>query len=49
MLIHRQNSYASRSRPSTSRREAQSREPVNKVKNLSVHGFAPQKTETFMF
>jgi hypothetical protein len=32
MLIHRQNSYAPRSKQLTGRREAQSRERVNKVK-----------------
>jgi hypothetical protein len=37
MLIHRQNSYAPCGKQRTGRREAQSREPVNKVKELSVH------------
>jgi hypothetical protein len=32
MLIHLQNSYALRGKQRTGRREAQSREPVNKVK-----------------
>jgi hypothetical protein len=36
MLIHWQNSYAPRGKQRTGRREAQSREPVNKVKKLSV-------------
>jgi hypothetical protein len=36
MLIHRQNSYAYRSRRCTGRREAQSREPVNRVKKNSI-------------
>jgi hypothetical protein len=36
ILIHRQNSYALRSRRRTGRHEAQSRESVNKVKKLSV-------------
>jgi hypothetical protein len=36
MLIHRQNSYAPRGKQRTVRREAQSREPVNKVKELPV-------------
>jgi hypothetical protein len=34
MLIHRQNSYAPRSTPRIGHREAQSREPINKGKNL---------------
>jgi hypothetical protein len=37
ILIHQQNSYATRSRQCTGRREAQSREPANKVKNLPVY------------
>jgi hypothetical protein len=37
MLIHRQNSCAPRGKQRTRRREAQSREPVNKVKNLFVY------------
>jgi hypothetical protein len=36
MLIHRQNSYEPLGNQRTGRREAQSREPVNKVKKLSV-------------
>jgi hypothetical protein len=36
MLIHQQNSYAPRGTQRTGRGEAQSREPVNKVKKLSV-------------
>jgi hypothetical protein len=36
MLIQRPNLYAPRSRLCTGRREAQSREPVNKGKNLPV-------------
>jgi hypothetical protein len=36
ILSHRQNSYALRSRLCTGHREAQSREPVNKGKNLRV-------------
>jgi hypothetical protein len=32
MLIHRQNSYALRGKRPTARREAQSREPANRVK-----------------
>jgi hypothetical protein len=36
MLIHRQNSYAPRGKQHTGHREAQSREPFNKVKKLSV-------------
>jgi hypothetical protein len=35
MLIHWQNLYASCGKQRTSRREAQSHEPVNKVKKLS--------------
>jgi hypothetical protein len=37
ILIYRQNSYAPRGKPHTGRRETQSREPVNKVRNLSVY------------
>jgi hypothetical protein len=37
ILSHRQNSYASRSKRRTGRREAQSRELVNKVNNLPVY------------
>jgi hypothetical protein len=33
MLIHRQNSYASRSKRRTLRREAENREPDKKVEN----------------
>jgi hypothetical protein len=36
MLIPLQNPYAPRSKQHTGRREAQSHEPVNKGKNLSV-------------
>jgi hypothetical protein len=36
MLIHRKNSYALRGKQRTGSREAQSHEPVNKVKKLSV-------------
>jgi hypothetical protein len=36
MLIHRQNSYSTRSRRCIGYREAQSREPVNNRKNLPV-------------
>jgi hypothetical protein len=36
MLIHRQNSYAPRSKQRTGRREAHSRKPANKVKKLPV-------------
>jgi hypothetical protein len=36
MLIRRQNPYAPRGKQRTRRREAQSREPVNKLKELSV-------------
>jgi hypothetical protein len=36
MLIYRENSYAPRDKERAGRREAQSREPVNKVKNLSL-------------
>jgi hypothetical protein len=36
MLIHQRNLYAPRSRQCTGRREAQSREPVNKGKNFPV-------------
>jgi hypothetical protein len=36
MLIHRKNSYAPRGKQRTGRREGQRREPVNKVKKLSV-------------
>jgi hypothetical protein len=36
MMIHRQNSYMPRGKHRTGRREAQSCEPVNKVKKLSV-------------
>jgi hypothetical protein len=37
MLIHRQNSYAPRSRLCAGPRESQNREPVNKGKNLLVY------------
>jgi hypothetical protein len=37
MLIHRQNSYAPRGKQLTGRREAQSREPVNRVKKNSLY------------
>jgi hypothetical protein len=37
MLIHRQNSYAPRSKQRSCRREAQSREPVNKVKKKNKY------------
>jgi hypothetical protein len=37
MLIHRQNSNAPRSKRCTGRREAQSHEPVNKVKKNSLY------------
>jgi hypothetical protein len=37
ILIHRQNSYTLRSRRCTGRREAQSRVPVNKGKNVPVY------------
>jgi hypothetical protein len=36
MLIHRQNSFAPRSKQRTGSREAQSRDPVNKVKKRSL-------------
>jgi hypothetical protein len=36
MLIRRQNSYAPRGKQRTGRREAQSGEPVNKVKKNSL-------------
>jgi hypothetical protein len=37
ILIHQQNSYSPRSKRRTGRREAQSRELVNKVSNLPVY------------
>jgi hypothetical protein len=47
MLILRQNSYAPRGKQRTGRREAQSREPVNKVKNkLCVYeGYVQSSTK----
>jgi hypothetical protein len=35
-MIHRHNSYVPRGKQRTSRREAQSREPANKVKKVCV-------------
>jgi hypothetical protein len=37
MLINRQNSYAPRGKQRTGLREAQNREPVNKLKELSLY------------
>jgi hypothetical protein len=39
MLILRQNSYVPRGKQRTGRREAQSREPVSKVKKKTLHLF----------
>jgi hypothetical protein len=34
MMIHRQNSYVLRGKQGTDRREVQSREQINKIKNF---------------
>jgi hypothetical protein len=48
MLIHRQNLYVPRSKRRTRRREAQSREPVNKVKKETLCNTATAWSVTFI-